>query len=86
LVRSIQELKLGLLFIFLALFGLVHHFVVTGGTWWSWADFWHHEPLIALCAGIGGALLIRRERKEKEELMLPHRLSRRKSSMTSGKL
>jgi len=28
--------------------GLVHHYLVTGGVWWQWSNFLHHEPLIGI--------------------------------------
>lgn len=31
----------------LGVWGLIHHYLVTG-LWWQWSDFWHHEPLIAM--------------------------------------
>ena len=41
-------LYLSILSLVLAIIGLVHHYFVTGGIWWQWSDFWHHESLIAI--------------------------------------
>lgn len=48
----------------LGTFGLVHQRVVAG-MWFDWSQFWHHEPLIAIClvasvSLIVGGLLCRR--------------------------
>ena len=41
----------------LSIWGLVHQYVVTG-IWFEWGQFWHHEPLIAMCISAGIAFLI----------------------------
>jgi len=46
----------GLAFL-LGIFGLVHHYVVTG-RWFDWGTMWHHEPLIAMCFAAGISLLV----------------------------
>ena len=32
----------------LGIFGLVHQKIVDN-TWFTWSQFWHHEPLIVMC-------------------------------------
>ena len=43
----------GGLFISLAFLGLLHQRLLTEGGWFSWAQFWHHESLIAICLAVG---------------------------------
>ncbi len=50
-------MKLGLAFCGLAVFGIVHHRLVSGG-WWDWYQFWHHESLIIMSVTAGVAILI----------------------------
>ena len=45
-------------FLGLAAFGLVHQKLMTG-CWFTWEQFWHHEPLIAICLVVGMWELIR---------------------------
>lgn len=40
-----------------AIFGLGHQWFISG-TWFSPEQFWHHEPLIALCLVAAVALLV----------------------------
>ena len=40
-------LLLGALALLLGIFGLVHHYILTG-LWFQWHQFWHHESLIAI--------------------------------------
>lgn len=49
MVSKAKWLYLSVLALMAAILGLVHHYFVTGGIWWQWTDFWHHEPLIAMC-------------------------------------
>jgi membrane protein implicated in regulation of membrane protease activity len=56
-VVNIRWLFLSILSLIAAVFGLVHHYVVTGGVWWQPSDFWHHEPLIAIAFIVGITLL-----------------------------
>jgi hypothetical protein len=53
----IVETLAGISFL-LAIFGLVHHYLITGGVWWEWSDIWHHESLIVLCCGVAIALMV----------------------------
>jgi len=32
--------------------GVVHQRLFCG-EWFSWSQFWHHEPLIAICVALG---------------------------------
>ncbi|HEY31490.1 MAG TPA: hypothetical protein G4O10_00100 [Dehalococcoidia bacterium] len=50
------RLILGVLALLLGVFGLVHHWYLTG-LWFSWEQFWHHEPLIAIAFCVGVALM-----------------------------
>jgi len=50
------RLFLGMLALLLGVFGLVHHRFVAG-TWFSWNQFWHHEPLIGIAVCVGLALI-----------------------------
>jgi len=51
-------MKIGILFLLLAVFGLIHQKLFTAGGWFDWSQFLHHESLIVLCLGIGIALII----------------------------
>jgi len=42
----------------LGVFGLVHQKLYTTGGWFNWEQFWHHEPLIALCFVSAVALFV----------------------------
>jgi len=55
--KHLVETLAGMFFV-LAIFGLVHQKLATAGGWFCWEQFWHHEPLIVLCAGIAVALII----------------------------
>lgn len=57
MANSLKWLYLSILALMAAIFGLVHHYFVTGGVWWQCSDFWHHEPLIAM-AFVGWAVLL----------------------------
>ncbi len=57
MANSLKWLYLSILALMAAIFGLVHHYLVTGGVWWQWSDFWHHEPLIAM-AFVGWTVLL----------------------------
>jgi len=60
-----------ILFFGLAIFGLVHHFVVTGGVWWQMEQFMnslHHENLIVLCIVAGVSLIVGKYLVKKGEL------------------
>ncbi|UCB42274.1 MAG: hypothetical protein JSV77_07345 [Dehalococcoidales bacterium] len=50
------RLVLGAIALSLSVFGLVHHWYLTG-RWFSWEQFWHHEPLIAIALCVGIALM-----------------------------
>jgi len=41
----------------LGIFGIVHQ-EITAGDWWCWEQFWHHEPLIAMCFVSAVSLLV----------------------------
>ena len=41
----------------LGTFGLVHQRIYAG-VWFQWEQFWHHEPLIAICFTVAITLLI----------------------------
>jgi uncharacterized membrane protein YozB (DUF420 family) len=58
LAVNIRWLFLSILSLMAAIFGLVHHYIVTGGVWWQQSDFWHHESLIAIAFIVGITLLI----------------------------
>lgn len=47
---------LGVVALLLGVFGLVHHYTLTG-LWFQWEDFWHHEPLVAIAVCVGVALI-----------------------------
>jgi hypothetical protein len=49
-------LFLGALALLLGIFGLVHHYAITG-LWFQWSQFWHHEPLVAIAFCVGVALI-----------------------------
>ena len=51
-------IKLAYICFGLGIFGLWHHWYVTGGVFFQWGQFWHHEPLIAMCVSAGVAFLI----------------------------
>lgn len=50
-------IKLALVFFGLAVFGLVHQQIVSN-SWFSWEQFWHHEPLIVCCVIAGLVALV----------------------------
>lgn len=52
-----RMIKLAYICFGLSIFGLVHHWYVSG-SYWNWADFWHHEPLIAMCISAGLAFVL----------------------------
>lgn len=56
--RSVIAETLAGIFFLLAIFGLVHQKLVTASSWFSWTQFWHHEPLIVLCLGVAVALIV----------------------------
>ena len=47
---------LGILALLLGVFGLVHHYYLTG-LWFQWDQFWHHEALVAIAVCVGVALI-----------------------------
>lgn len=40
-------MALAFVFLAVAVVGLVHQ-QLRGGEWFSWGQFWHHEPLISI--------------------------------------
>ena len=58
MVSKTKWLYLSIPALMAAIFGLLHHYIVTGGVWFQWTQlltlptpvypFWHHEPLIAM--------------------------------------
>ena len=50
------RLFLGVVAFLLGFFGLVHQRLIAG-MWFSWTQFWHHEPLIAIAVCVGFALI-----------------------------
>ena len=49
---------LAIIALLLGVFGLVHQKLCTTGGWFNWEQFWHHEPLIALCFVCAVALFV----------------------------
>ncbi len=47
IVKYIVEILSGFVFA-LGVLGLVHQKLYTGSGWFSWQQFWHHEPLIVI--------------------------------------
>jgi len=41
-------LYLSILSLVMVVFGLLHQKLSSGGEWFNWKQFWHHEPLIAI--------------------------------------
>ncbi len=41
----------------LALVGLLHQIFTSEEAWFSWQQFWHHEPLIIVCVVAAVALV-----------------------------
>ena len=41
----------------LGIFGILHQ-GIGEGYWWNWSQFWHHEPLIAMCFVCSVSLLV----------------------------
>lgn len=59
-------LALAFVFLAVAVAGLVHQ-QLWAGEWFSWGQFWHHEPLIAITLAVSlcflAVYLVERRRK-----------------------
>ena len=53
-----RMIKLAYICFGLSIFGLVNHWFVTGGIWFQWEQFWHHESLISLAFWTGIVLIL----------------------------
>jgi len=50
--------KIAISFFTIGLLGMLHQRLLTGGGWFNWSQFWHHEPLIAVAFALGAGVLL----------------------------